>query len=62
MKQAQKRKKVVNRRILDDETSDVWCKTDKKPSNEAFVDTTGLNIVIDNPESIVKTLRTGLTH
>jgi hypothetical protein len=31
--------------------SDVWCKTDKKPSNEPFLGTTGLNIVIDNPES-----------
>jgi len=30
-----------------DITSDVWCKTDKKPSNEPFLVTTGLNIVID---------------
>jgi len=39
----------VNRRM-----SDVWCKTDKKPSNEPFLGTTGLNIVIDNPESVVE--------
>ena len=36
----------------DDKTRDVWCKTDKKPSNEPFLGTTGLNIVIDNPESV----------
>jgi len=34
-------------------TRDVWCKTDKKTSNEPFLGTTGLNIVIDNPESVV---------
>ena len=38
----------------DDKTGDVWCKTDQKPSNEPFLGTTGLNIVIDNPESVVK--------
>jgi len=38
----------------DDTPSDVWCKTDKKPSNEPFLGTTGLNIVIDNPESVVE--------
>jgi hypothetical protein len=32
----------------------VWCKTDKKPSCEPFFGTTGLNIVIDNPESVVE--------
>jgi hypothetical protein len=32
----------------DDKTSDMWCKTDKKPSNEPFLGTTGLHIVIDN--------------
>ena len=26
----------------------------KKPSNEPFLGTTGLNIVIDNPESVAK--------
>ena len=36
------------------ERSDVWCKTDKKPTNEPFLGTTGLNIVIDNPESVVE--------
>jgi len=30
----------------------VWCKTDKK--NQAILGTMGLNIVIDNPESVVK--------
>jgi len=38
----------------DDKTSDVWCKTDKKPSNEPFLGTTSLNIVIHNPESVVE--------
>jgi len=28
--------------------------TDKKQSNELFLGTTGLNIVIDNPESVVE--------
>jgi len=32
----------------------VWCKTDKKPNNEPFLGTTGLNIVINNPESVVE--------
>jgi len=32
----------------------VWCNTDKQPSNEPFFGTTGLNIVIDNPESVVE--------
>jgi len=32
----------------------MWCNTDKQPSNEPFFGTTGLNIVIDNPESIVE--------
>ena len=32
----------------------MWCKTDKKPWNEPFLGTTGLNIVIDNPESVVE--------
>jgi len=40
----------------DDKTSDVWCKTDKKPSNEPFLGTTGLNIVIGNPESLVEVM------
>jgi len=38
----------------DDKTSDVWCKTDIKPSNEPFLGTTGLSIVIDNPESVAE--------
>ena len=38
----------------DDKTSDQWCKTDIKPSNEPFLGTTGLNIVIDNPESVAE--------
>jgi hypothetical protein len=32
----------------------VWCKTNKKPSNEPFLGTIGLNRVIDNPESVVE--------
>ena len=38
----------------DDKTSDVGCKTDKNPSNDPFLGTTGLNIVIDNPESVAE--------
>jgi len=40
----------------DDKTSDVWCKTDKKPSSEPFLGTTGFNIVVDNPESVVEVM------
>ena len=32
----------------------MWCKTDKKQSNDPFLGTTGLNIVIDNPESVAE--------
>ena len=38
----------------DGKTSDVWCKTDKKPNNEPVLGTTGLNLAIDNPESFVE--------
>ena len=38
----------------DDKTSDEWCKTDKKPSNDPFLGTTGLNIVIDKTESVAE--------
>ena len=38
----------------DNKTSDLLHKTDKKPSNEPFLGTTGLNIVIHNPESVVE--------
>jgi hypothetical protein len=38
----------------DDKTSDVWCTTDKKPSNEPILRTTVLHIVVDNPESVVE--------
>jgi len=38
----------------DDKTSDMWCNTDKQPSNEPFFGTTGLNIVIGNPKSVVE--------
>jgi len=40
----------------DDKTSDVWCKTDIKTSNEPFLGTTGLNIVIDNPKSLAEVM------
>jgi hypothetical protein len=40
--------------ISDDKTSDIWCKTDKQPTSEPFFGTTGLHIVIDNPESVVE--------
>ena len=42
----------MNRRTLT--IKEVWCKTDKKPSNEPFLGTTGLNIVNHNPESVVE--------
>jgi hypothetical protein len=39
----------------DDQTNDVWCKTDKKkPSNEPFLGITSLNIVVGNPESVAE--------
>jgi len=38
----------------DDKTSDMWCTADKKPSNEPFLGTRGLHIVIDNPKSVVE--------
>jgi len=40
----------------DDRTSDMWCKTDKKPSSEPVLGTTVLNIVIENPESVVEVM------
>jgi hypothetical protein len=30
----------------------VWCKTDEKLSGQPFLITTGVNMVIDNPDSI----------
>jgi hypothetical protein len=36
----------------DNKTSVVWCKTDLK--NQAILGTTGLNIVLDNPEFVVE--------
>jgi len=45
---------TIEEESSDNITSDVWCKMDKKPSNEHFLGTTGLNIVIDNPESIAE--------
>jgi hypothetical protein len=38
----------------DDKTSDMWFKTDKKPNTDPFFGTTGLNIVTDNPELLLK--------
>ena len=35
----------------------MWCKTHKKPSNKPSLGTTDLNIVIDNPESIVEVVK-----
>jgi hypothetical protein len=32
----------------------MWCKTDQKSNIEPFLGTAGLNIVIDNPESVVE--------
>jgi hypothetical protein len=39
---------------FDDGESDVLCKTGKKPSNERFYRSAGLNIIIDNPESVIE--------
>jgi hypothetical protein len=44
----------VNPESSDDETSDMWCKTDNKPSSKPILGTTGLNIVFDIPESVVE--------
>jgi hypothetical protein len=40
-----------------DKTSSMSCKIDQKPNIEPFFGTTGLNIVIDNPESVVEVMR-----
>jgi hypothetical protein len=45
-------KKIGNRRALMIQVMCV-CKTDK-PSNEPFLGSTGLNIIINNPESVVE--------
>ena len=39
-----------------DKTIDVWYKTNKKPSNEPILGTTGPNIEIYNPESVVEVM------
>ena len=39
-----------------DKTSDMWCKTDKKPGNQPFLRTIGLNMVNDNRESVVEVM------
>jgi len=60
VKQAQKRRKVSEPENSNDKISDVWCKTDIKPSNEHFLGTTGLNIVIDNPESVAEVMSSAI--
>ena len=40
----------------DNKTSDVWCKTDEKQSNEPFLGSTGLDIMTDNTESVVEVM------
>jgi len=45
---------TIEEESTDNIISDVWCKMDKKPSNEPFLETTGLNIVIENPESVAE--------
>ena len=32
----------------------MWCKTGKKPNKEPFSGTTRLNVVTDNPESVLE--------
>jgi len=54
VKQVQKRKKVVNQRALMIKQVTCGVKMIKKPSNKPFLGTTGLNIIIDNPESVVE--------
>ena len=44
----------MNRRALVIKQVTCSVKLIKKPSNEPFLGTTGLNIVIDNPESVVE--------
>jgi len=45
---------TIEEESSDNITSNVWCKMNKKPSNEPFLGTIGLNIVIDNPESVAE--------
>jgi hypothetical protein len=54
VKQVERRKKVMNRRALMIKQVTCGVKLIKKPYNEPFLGTTGLNIVTDNPESIVE--------
>jgi hypothetical protein len=54
VKQVQKRQEVVNWRAVMIKQATCGVKMIKKPSNELFLGTTGLNIVIDNPESVVE--------
>jgi hypothetical protein len=52
VKQVQKRKKVENWRALMIKQVTCGVKLIKKPSNVPFLGSTGLNIVIDNPEPV----------
>jgi hypothetical protein len=47
-------KKIVNQRALMIKQIMCGVKLIKKPSNEPVIGTTGLNKVIDNPESVVE--------
>jgi hypothetical protein len=54
VKQVKARKKVVNRRTVMIKQVTCGVKLIKKPSNESFLGTTGLNRVTDNPESVAE--------
>jgi hypothetical protein len=54
VKQVQKRKNVVNQRAVMIKQVICGIKLIKELSSEPFLGTTGLNIVIDNPESVVE--------
>lgn len=38
----------------DDEKNCLWCKTDKKPSNECFIGSLGVNKITENPQSVAE--------
>jgi hypothetical protein len=40
------------------DSSDMWCETDKKPSSDPFLGTSGVNIVIDHPVSVADIVNT----
>jgi hypothetical protein len=54
----QKRKRAVNRRALMIKLVTCGVKLIKETRNEPFLETTGQNIITDNPESVAEVVRT----